>query len=62
MLRWRGPWSALKHISGKGYHMVHYWHVVKNVLKWKLGYTAYLCSMKNGGASVAVAVEGEEKA
>jgi hypothetical protein len=42
--------------------MVHHWHVVKNIAKWKLGYTAYLCSMKNGGASVAVAVEGEEKA
>jgi hypothetical protein len=28
----------------------------------ELGYTAYLCNIKNGGASVAVAVEGEEKA
>jgi hypothetical protein len=42
--------------------MVHYWHVVKNVLKWKLGYTAYLGSIKNGRASVAVAVEGEVEA
>ncbi|KAK1616861.1 hypothetical protein QYE76_022378 [Lolium multiflorum] len=47
---------------GKGYHMVHYWHVVKNAPKWKLRYAAYLVSIKNGGAGVAVAVNGKEEA
>jgi hypothetical protein len=28
---------------------------------WKLGYAVYLVSLKNGGAAVAVAVDGEDE-
>jgi hypothetical protein len=36
--------------------------VVKNALKWKIGYAAYLVRLKNGGAGVAVVVDGKDEA
>jgi hypothetical protein len=46
----------------KGYHMVHCWRTVKNAPKWRLGYKTYNMSIKNGGADVVVALDGEEEA
>jgi hypothetical protein len=43
------------------YTMVHCWRVLKEGPKWRLGYHAYVTSLKNGGgtASVVIDVEGE---
>jgi hypothetical protein len=45
----------------KDYHMVHCWRTVKNAPKWRFGYEAYKINIKNGGADVAVALDGKDE-
>jgi hypothetical protein len=56
------PWIVFKTSCKKDYHVVHCWRAVKNAPKWRFDYEAYNISMKNGGADVAVALDGKNEA